>query len=79
MKKFILSLAVALATIASVNAAEVKGIVSSVDSENMMIMLQDESEYKIADGVSLEGIEEGTDVMIVTDDDGVATEILIAE
>lgn len=79
MKKFILSLAVALATITSVHAAEIAGIVASVDSENMIIMLQDASEIKVADGVSLEDIEEGTNVMIMTDDDGMATEILISE
>lgn len=79
MKKLLLSLAVALATITSVHAAEITGIVSGVDADNMMIMLQDDSEIEVADGVALDDLAEGTSVTIITNDDGVAVEIIIAE
>lgn len=79
MKKLLLSLAVALATLTSVHAEEITGIVAGVDADNMVIMLQDDTEIDVAEGVSLDELEEGTNVTIITNDEGVATEILIAE
>lgn len=79
MKKLLLSLAFALATFTSVHAEEITGVVAGVDADNMMIMLQDDTEIKVAADVSLDNLEEGTNVTIMTNDEGVATEIVIAE
>ncbi len=49
-------------------AGEMQGVVSAVDAEAMVIVMEDGAELAVADGVSLDGIEPGASVVVTTDD-----------
>lgn len=79
MKKIILSLAFAMATLASVHAAEVMGVVATVNTETMMITLDDGTEVQVSADVALDDVVEGAKVTIETDENNVATSVMITE
>ncbi|MBO6900068.1 MAG: DUF1344 domain-containing protein [Rhizobiaceae bacterium] len=80
MKKFLAVAAASAALLVSAIAAEMEAMVKDVDSAGMMLVLEDGTELKVADGVSLEGVEAGKKVKVTTDDAGTATAVeLVAE
>lgn len=80
MKKFLAVAAASAALLVSAIAAEMEAMVKDVDTAGMMLVLEDGTELKVADGVSLEGVEAGKKVKVTTDDAGTATAVeLVAE
>lgn len=79
MKKFALALIIIAATTASAFAAEIEGTVENIDLDNMKITLADGKEYKVAQGIPLEILAEGANVILNTNDDGTATDIMLID
>lgn len=79
MKKLVLAFVFASATATSVFAAEIEGTVDSIDIDNMMITLSDGNGYKVAEGIPLDLLIEGAKVILNTNDDGTATDIMLIE
>lgn len=76
MKILIASLIASMAFVGAALAGEVEGTVKSVDASAKTIMLDNGSEFAIGAGVSLDGVQAGTAVKIVYDDESqTATEI----
>jgi hypothetical protein len=80
MKKLVLAFIVfAATTINAAYSAEIEGTVESVDIDNMMITLADGNEYKVSQDIPLELLAEGANVILNTDDDGTATDIMLID
>ena len=77
MRKLVLAFIVFASTTAF--AAEIEGTVENVDLDNMMITMADGTEYKVAEGMPLEILAEGAKVILNTDDDGTATDIMLID
>ncbi|MCF6321925.1 MAG: DUF1344 domain-containing protein [Rhizobiaceae bacterium] len=69
MRMLLATLVASIAFVGAAFAGEVEGTVQSVDMGTMSVVLEDGSEYKIGEGVSLDGIAAGTAVKINFDDD----------
>ncbi|WP_164749892.1 DUF1344 domain-containing protein [Nitratireductor alexandrii] len=68
MKTLLAAVLAAASFVTVALAGEMQGVVSAVDAEAMVIVMEDGAELAVADGVSLEGIEPGTSVVVTTDD-----------
>jgi opacity protein-like surface antigen len=80
MKKFLVAMSATLVAISTAYAAEMEGVVQSVDMDTMMIMMEDGTSVKAAEGVDISGVEAGDKVMVMTDDgSGEATEVMVSE
>ena len=80
MRKVLIALAATLVASASLQAAEMKAVVESVDYEGNTIVLTNGKTMTIAEGVDFSSIESGDQVAIITDDNtGEITQIEIPE
>lgn len=74
--KTLFAMAIASAAMLSAAfAAEMEGIVSSIDADAKVIVMEDGAELQVADGVSLDGIEPGASVVVTTDDSDMVVSI----
>jgi ABC-type amino acid transport substrate-binding protein len=79
MKKFLAIAAASAALLVSAFAAEMEAMVKEVDTAGMTLVLEDGTQLKVADGVSLDGVEAGKKVKVTTDDSGTATAVAVVE
>ncbi|RNC95531.1 MAG: DUF1344 domain-containing protein [Oricola sp.] len=68
MKKLFIALAAGLAVTAGAFAAQMEAVIQSVDADSRLVVLEDDSELTVAEGVDLSALEEGAAVMITVDD-----------
>ena len=68
MKTVLTSAAAALALITAAYAAEMTGVVVQVDPDARTIVLESGETFSIMDGVALEEIQPGTQVVVTYDD-----------
>ncbi|MAZ18132.1 hypothetical protein [Oricola sp.] len=80
MRKALIALAATLVATASLQAAEMKMVVESVDYEGNTIVFTNGETMTIAEGVDFTSIDTGDNVTIITDDrTGEITQIEIPE
>ena len=80
MKKLVLALCFAATSFAAAFAAEVEGTVESVDLENMMITLDNGTDYKVSGNIPLDLLAEGAKVVVnINDADEIITDIMLIE
>lgn len=64
------------------NADEIKGTVAAIDGQARVLVLDDGNQYAVQEGVQIEGLEPGTEVTVMFQDDGgkrVATSVTPAQ
>lgn len=79
MKKIIATLVASAAMLATAFAAEVEGVVKAIDVAAKKVVLEDGTEYAVAEGVALEGIAAGAKVKITIDDASKAITAIVVE
>ena len=77
MKTILSSAAVTLALITAAFAGEVQGVVAQVDPDARMLMLESGETFALAEDISVEGLEPGTQV-VVTFEDGTTNATSVA-
>ena len=77
MKTIITAAAATLALMTAAFAAEAQGVVAAVDPDARTLVLESGETFTLADGVILDGVEPGAQV-VVTYEDGTTTATQIA-
>ncbi len=68
MKKFIAIAAASFAMLVSAHAAEMEGVVKSVDAAAKAVVLEDGTALTVAEGVALDKVVAGAKVKVTVDD-----------
>ena len=80
MRKALIAIVAGFAAISSAYAAEMQAVVSTIDHDARIVVLEDGTELTIAEGVDHSAVEEGDAVNLVVDDStGMIVEIMLAE
>lgn len=68
MNKILATLAASAAFLTAAYAAEIEGVVQTVDPSARIVTLEDGSTFRAPDGVAIETLEAGTKVKVTLDD-----------